>query len=137
MNHFLVVNNLPKLLFMKNTFFLSSHDYISSPEPRTCHVLAHLRGASGRNYIQVKIDPPIPAGVLWKARPVTEFYLVLANPDQTLETTESQVRIVYIFVVKETARPDEAFDELHLAKVGTGAIHFSMEQALKDSPMGD
>jgi hypothetical protein len=124
-------------MFMTNTFFLSSHDYISSPEPRTCHVLAHLPGASGRDYIRVEIDPPIPAGVLWKTCPVTELYLLLANPDQTIERKESQVPIVYIFVAKESSQPGGAFDELRLAKVGTGTIHFNMEQALEDSPIGD
>lgn len=116
-------------------FYLSTHDYITSPEPRECFFEFKQNGKKYSNYILVKISPPLPKDSDMD-KEVDKLLLHFYNEAQTIDDIGKQIVMVNIFVPYELEKDENLWDEKKfIERIGTGKLHGSYEEALRDSPI--
>jgi hypothetical protein len=115
------------------TFYLSSHDYISSPEPRLCELIKFLRGAAGANFILVKITPPLPKALLKVGGDIDRLGLLIIEPNRTMADIGKKIVSVDIFFVPSPF--EDVLDEGQIVRIGTGGLHATFDDAQSASPL--
>jgi hypothetical protein len=115
------------------TFYLSSHDYISSPEPRHCELMKFLSGTSGANFILVKIMPPLPKTLLNSDDDISKLGLLIIEPNRTLDDIGKKIVSVDIFFVPPHF--EDVIDEGRIIRIGTGGLHATLSEARRFSPL--
>ena len=113
-------------------FYLASHDYISSPEPRMCHPLRTVRGIAGRLYHVVDVSPPLPKAVGGQQERC-QILLAFCREGASLDDIGKSPLIVDIFYSDVILA--EQVTESRLHRIGTGTVHANVEEAEAYSPL--
>src|SRR5437660_5522938 len=61
-------------------FYLASHDYISSPEPRECTVLRPAHGTQGKAFYLIDVRPGIQLEIDGRPRQIDHLLVSLCPP---------------------------------------------------------
>lgn len=119
---------------MERNFYLSTHDFLTSPEPRRCEVIGDSFVIETQQpLVGVNVSPP------FKDQEINTSWLLLGIADPNLEslvTTEGRPFYVDIYVT-EIGQLAQGISSQDLVKMGTGVLHSTYESALSDSPMDD
>lgn len=118
---------------MKSIFYLASHDYISSPEPRKCLLLRVVKDQKGDCLYVVEIDPPLPKRIF--DRDINCVLLQVAGGG-SLDGIDKEVIYVDIYYM-EMEKIVDSFSRTQLEKIGGGTLHSTLEEANKHSPLED
>lgn len=121
---------------MPYDFYLASHDYVSSPEPRSCQVLRRARGPSRDDYMVVAVTPPLPGHIYKEASDIQELVLASRFAGTTLFPITEWPMHVYIwrFRDKTAVQQLDMLEENDLELSGRGELYRTLEEALKNSP---
>jgi len=121
---------------MGNGFYLSSHDYVSSPEPRKCLPIGdiELRWLAGKRCFTLASVEPVLPGRLVDAN--EDIGLVLLSPC-TSEMSVSDVgsKVVMVDIYATSRAPSEDISVQDLCRIGVGTLHATQEEARQFAPV--
>ena len=118
-------------------FFLSSHDYIQSPEPRECIIIgACLVREYGERLLRVLVSPPLPGNLVGESYEIRSLLLGQIDMNLQLSDIGSRPFMVDIFVAKAETTLDNCTAS-DIEKIGCGLIHLTMGDAIAASPLND
>ena len=118
---------------MLTTFFMASHDYISSPEPRECHLIGIVPGYRRSDYMLVKVFPALPGNLIGRAEGLETIILATCETEKTIEDVKSGP--VMVDILAPTENITNKINELSLRKIGVGTLHGALPEARKYSPL--
>jgi|ERR1051325_743614 hypothetical protein len=117
---------------MLKTFYLASHDYVDSPEPRLCSLLYFVNQSSRENDLMVEVDKPLPfPGDGGES--TSQILLAFCDPKQTIDDVGRTTIMVDIFLPKANFPGGE--QPGHLLRIGVGTLHPNYKEALEHSPI--
>ena len=115
---------------MKTSFYLASHDYISSPAPRKCGLLDFVHVAR-QELLRVQLETPIPHRPFGQEAPIEQVLLAICDPTLTLSDVGNKPVVVDILF----QIPGTDMSQANLIRIGTGTLHADRAQAIKFSPL--
>jgi len=119
---------------IEREFYLSTHDFVASPEPRECaYVDDSIVKETKQQLLRVDILPPMQDGN------INTNWLLLGVVDPSLESLASTgERPFYVDIyVAGKKQHDSGYSCHDLIKIGLGVLHMTYESALADSPIDD
>ena len=116
---------------MKKIFYLASHDYISSPEPRKCSLVRSVKMADGRVLYEVEIFPPLPKSLIDAENDVKTIFFAGCSGNASLADIGKQVIMVDIYHIPQ---PKDDIETDMIVRIGVGTLHSNHDEALKYSP---
>src|SRR5437868_4459736 len=120
---------------MQEAFFLSSHDYVSTPEPRECRIIGEaVRCDNKKVILRVEITPPLH-GLLPGSADLTTLLLVPGHRSYQLSEIGKSPYIVDICALQNDVVRDE-YDPRELVRLVTGQLHSTLKEAIRASPKG-
>jgi hypothetical protein len=117
-------------------FYLSSIDIDigANSRPRKCELVKEVTGMrANSHYLLVKVSPPLITR-FWDG-PVREFDRIILSIIGERTMQEAGVRPVFVDVVLCPDGADSPIDERSCSRIGTGHLHATYVDALKDSPV--
>jgi hypothetical protein len=119
------------------TFYLSSHDYISTPEPRECNYVGDsVVRETNQRLFAVNISPPLPGCLVSRQSEVGT--LLLGAVYNSLEISEiGKTPFIVDIYVYEGPLKRAGYNAPELNCIGCGMLHSSLAEAIKASPLED
>lgn len=119
-----------------STFYLASHDYISSPQPRRCEPIAMLIGMHRDDcYLLVNIDPLLPGQLFGLKADLKTLVLSPCGGKDSLKRIGKEP--VMVDILSPAIEKDTFFDESKTYRIGVGTLHASLKDANAFSPLED
>jgi hypothetical protein len=114
-------------------FFLASHDYVSSPEPRKCQLFNLVKSSQGTDYWKVNLDPPLPRHLVNSPDDIDVALLAPCNPE--MKPNDVGKKTIMVDILYSRLDPSQSVEESDLVRIGVGTIHASYAEALEHSPL--
>jgi hypothetical protein len=122
---------------MSIVFYLSSHDYIHSPESRRCDYIGdRIVQQTKQRLFLVEISPALPGTLAGIPHDITKLFLGAVDATSHVSRIGMRPFMVDIYVAKGTIQ-EYACDASELERIGCGVLHSTLSEAIAASPLGD
>ena len=120
----------------QQNFFLSSSDYVESPEPRECAVVGECVVEETRERLmRVHISPPLPGDLVDSCSEINSLLLGQVDARLQLSDVGRHPFMVDIYVLTGTTVDRCTLSDMK--KIGCGLLHSTLEDAMTASPIGN
>ena len=129
--------SLAEVHYMQPTkLYLSSADYVGSPNPRECMVTGRCTVyETQERLLRVAITPSLPGAIVNVNSTIDS--LLLSPADPRIKKLDSRHLPLIVDIYYQQNGSANVCKTAELFKIGCGLLHATLAEALKASPLGD